>query len=139
LGIGDGRSNLSNDRHRYLSGGDSSKKRFITTPRKINVGGGSLETKDAACGEKHTCLLQQNGVLITIGANDAGQLGIGCSHDRKGNQVHTIQKIRRGPKMLNFIPFREIACGNNHCAAIASQDGSIYTWGWGKIQTGSLA
>jgi hypothetical protein len=39
--------------------------------------------------------------------------------------------VRRGIKTL--VAFRELTCGNNHCAAISSCDASLYTWGWGQF------
>ena len=140
LGDGDRPSNSKNDygRQRFSagSGGNEARRRFIASPRKIVLGDNVSKTNSVACGEKHTCILKQNGVLVTMGANDAGQLGIGLSHNRhkdRNRVFNIIETIKRGPKMLNCVPFREIACGNNHSAAISSQDGSLYTWGWGKV------
>lgn len=38
--------------------------------------------------------------------------------------------MRRG--VATPVTFKEVSCGNNHCAAISSDDGSLYTWGWGQ-------
>jgi len=137
LGVDGRQSNSSNahGRQRALAslGGNDARRRFVAKPRRIDVGDNSSKSIDVACGEKHTCILHQNGTILTMGANDAGQLGIGSNdrHREKHKGFHIIQSARRGPKMLSCIPFREIACGNNHCAAISLQDGSLFTWGWG--------
>ena len=122
----------------HRGGGGNAKRKFIAKPQKIVIGDNDTLVRAFACGEKHTCILQQDGSLVTLGANDAGQLGIGTTgnnyYKQMQNQkhIHIIQTIKRGPHLINSIPFKEIAAGNNHCAAISSQDGALYTWGWGK-------
>ena len=106
----------------------------IPNPRKLDLG----DLVTAVCGEKHTCILRRDGTILTAGANDAGQLGIGSAgHEdgpgEKGNNGFRIirSSVRRGIKTL--VAFRELTCGNNHCAAISSCDASLYTWGWGQF------
>lgn len=86
-------------------------KRVTTKPRKISERdkeqtlletNKQLVTTKVACGENHTCILRNNETMLTF--------GIG----------------------RNSIRFREISSGHNHCAAISSNDGAVYTWGWGK-------
>lgn len=145
LGVGNRQSNSRNEsgRQRFLagsSGGNDARRTFVANPRKMVFGDTSSSKSIAvACGEKHTCILQQDGTLLTMGANDLGQLGIGPSsqqdrHKEKSTKgFHVIQSIRRGPIFFKCVPFKAVSCGNNHCAAIsAAQDnGMVYTWGWG--------
>jgi alpha-tubulin suppressor-like RCC1 family protein len=106
-------------------------------PRRLDLGGDSSDVVAAACGEKHTCILRRDGTILTAGANDAGQLGIGSAgcEDRpeeKGKSGFSIIQgsVRRGIKTP--VAFKELTCGSNHCAAISSDDASLYTWGWGQ-------
>jgi alpha-tubulin suppressor-like RCC1 family protein len=81
----------------------STAKTNTTKPRKISVVEQPL-VKQIACGESLTCLLKQNGMLLTL-----GRLGLGCN------------------TTLNNLRFDKIACGNNHCAATCL-NGGVYTW-----------
>ena len=106
-----------------------------TNPTKIDRGDSSKVTA-VSCGEKHACVLLQNGMLMTMGANDAGQLGTGPiqhdhEHQEKGKVFHFIQHVRRGNNLLNSVRFKEISCGSYHSVAISSGGASLYTWGWG--------
>ena len=123
------------------NGGASRRGIAIPNPRKLDlgdlVGDDSSNVVTAVCGEKHTCILRRDGTILTAGANDAGQLGIGSAgHEdgpgEKGNNGFRIirSSVRGGIKTL--VAFRELTCGNNHCAAISSCDASLYTWGWGQ-------
>jgi alpha-tubulin suppressor-like RCC1 family protein len=119
-------------RPKIRAGGNESRQTF-THPTKIDIGVHSSKVTAVACGEKHACILLQNGTIMTSGANDAGQLGLGVIHElkEKGRGFHIIQSVRRGNSCLNCVTFKELACGNNHCAAISSDGASLYTWGWG--------
>lgn len=107
-------------------------------PRKLNFGGDAADVVAVACGEKHTCILRRDGSIITAGASDAGQLGIGPANREDGTSEETghngFRIIRRGVRggIASPVAFKKLSCGNNHCAAISSDDGSLYTWGWGQ-------
>jgi len=139
LGLGTSKSADSNDHHDrprpHIGAGGNESRRTFTNPTKIDIGVYSSKVTAVACGEKHACILLQNGMIMTTGANDAGQLGIGVVHDEKlkekGRGFNIIQNFRRGNSCLNCVTFKEIACGNNHCAAISSDGALLYTWGWG--------
>mmetsp|Transcript_1089 Transcript_1089/g.2286 ORF Transcript_1089/g.2286 Transcript_1089/m.2286 type:complete len:921 (+) Transcript_1089:671-3433(+) len=79
-----------------------------------------------ACGDRHTLLLQNNGNLLSMGANNAGQLGIGSNPVANNGWVHCVST-------LTNTKFIEIACGNNHCAGIEMVGGFVLTWGWGQF------
>ncbi|KAL3822580.1 hypothetical protein ACHAXA_011499 [Cyclostephanos tholiformis] len=107
-------------------------------PRKLHLGGEEADVVAVACGEKHTCILRRDGSIITAGANDAGQLGVGSANREDGMIEEThyngFRVIRRGVRkgIAASVAFKELSCGNNHCAAISSIDASLFTWGWGQ-------
>jgi alpha-tubulin suppressor-like RCC1 family protein len=61
--------------------------------------------RQVACGDSHTCILMDDGTVLTM-----GRLRIGCN--------------------IAFanVHFEEIACGHNHCAAICRHRNAFYTW-----------
>jgi alpha-tubulin suppressor-like RCC1 family protein len=82
-----------------------------TKPRKLRIDFTTKQSQkrplvnQVACGNGFSCLLQNDGTLITL-----GRLGIGAS------------------STLNNIRFQEISCGQNHIAAICNNFQRVYTW-----------
>lgn len=86
---------------------------------------------DAACGIDHTCLLLQNGQIITFGNNVFGQLG---------------RNINTGLSVSNYLPtlvpdisnVSRIACGSSY-TSILLNNGQVMTFGLNNyIQLGHL-
>jgi alpha-tubulin suppressor-like RCC1 family protein len=128
-------------RPQIISGSGNGARRVTANPhpRKLLLGDDSskADVVAVACGEKHTCILRRDGTILTAGANDACQLGIGAACHKHGPKEKNnsgfciIQtSVRRG--LALSVAFKELSCGNNHCAAISSDDASLYTWGWGQ-------
>ena len=129
---------ISRKNHIFGGGAAGTRKKLVKKPRRIEIEGEDLrninndkylpmrqkngcdcQTKKVVCGERHTCILH-DGTLHMMGANDAGQLGIGSSRNHAG--VHRVAS-------LNNFAFVEISCGANHCAAISKEDKAVFTWG----------
>jgi alpha-tubulin suppressor-like RCC1 family protein len=72
-------------RPQHSGSGGSDSRRTSIDATKIDLGNNSLKVDTVACGEKHACVLLQNGMLLTTGANDAGQLGTGISFPDSGS------------------------------------------------------
>ncbi|XP_055529241.1 uncharacterized protein LOC129721107 [Wyeomyia smithii] len=90
-----------------------------------------LDVLAVQCGRLHTLLLTSNGVY-SMGANNLGQLGIGC-HVLNALQPMLVQKLD-GKNITHF------CAGQYHNAVVA--DGLLYTWGWGifgQLGHGSVA
>ncbi|CAG9769467.1 unnamed protein product [Ceutorhynchus assimilis] len=80
-----------------------------------------------ACGQRHTVALTDSGDILSWGANNFGQLGVG-----------SFSPSETVPKRVNAIsglPFVFITCGANHTFAI-SKSGAVF--GWGKNTRGQL-
>ncbi len=75
--------------------------------------------------------LTTNGLLLSYGVNDRGQLGHGDYINRK--EFILIEQLKEnGDKM------KEVSCGNKHAIA-RTANGKIYTWGmgfYGQLGTG---
>ena len=67
-----------------------------------------------ACGDSHTVILRENGVLMSTGLNQYGQLGLGDTKDRDAfTEVSNIISSERG---LSTLPkdIVAISCGGSH-------------------------
>ncbi|XP_063931720.1 probable E3 ubiquitin-protein ligase HERC4 isoform X2 [Zophobas morio] len=80
-----------------------------------------------AAGQRHSVALSTGGEILTWGANDFGQLGIGTVTQYESTPTEVIS--------LYGIPVALIACGSNHTFSV-SKSGAIF--GWGKNIHGQL-
>ncbi|CAG9828985.1 unnamed protein product [Diabrotica balteata] len=79
-------------------------------------------------GQRHSVALASSGEILTWGANNFGQLGVG----------HLPAKVESNPKIISTllgVPIALVACGANHNFAI-SKSGAVF--GWGKNTHGQL-
>ena len=79
------------------------------------------------CGGNFSAILTTAGSLFVWGRNDSGQLGLG--QESQGD-MHSAERY---PRQIPFFDaertvIRDIACGENHVVALAS-NGAIYYWG----------
>lgn len=73
-----------------------------------------------ACGFEHIAMLDERGVLFTMGRASRGQLGLGDLEGREEpSSVHALDLVR----------FRRVVCGGWHTVAL-SKDGDAYAFGW---------
>ncbi|KAF1317060.1 E3 ubiquitin-protein ligase herc4, partial [Globisporangium splendens] len=81
-----------------------------------------------AAGLAHTAVLTANGDIHTCGWGLYQQLGHGSTQDERKPRV--VEALRDLDASCGG-PIVQIACGSWHTAA-RTQDGDVYTWGWGK-------
>eukprot|EP00879_Flechtneria_rotunda_P006078 GHRR01006391.1.p1 GENE.GHRR01006391.1~~GHRR01006391.1.p1 ORF type:complete len:467 (+),score=165.58 GHRR01006391.1:204-1604(+) len=82
----------------------------------------SMAVQQVACGDTHTLVSTVDGKLYTFGRNQNGQLGHGNTNDVLS------------PKMVEELQGKfvtSVAAGAEH-SAIATSDGEMYAWGWGR-------
>eukprot|EP01095_Lingulamoeba_sp_RSL-Kostka_P008375 TRINITY_DN2781_c1_g1_i1.p1 TRINITY_DN2781_c1_g1~~TRINITY_DN2781_c1_g1_i1.p1 ORF type:complete len:604 (+),score=224.26 TRINITY_DN2781_c1_g1_i1:84-1895(+) len=75
-----------------------------------------------SCGDFHTAVLTDAGVLYTWGEGNYGQLG-------HGDVIAQYNKPLKVGQALEGKTIVQIACGANHTAALL-KDGKLYTWGY---------
>ncbi|XP_050295958.1 probable E3 ubiquitin-protein ligase HERC4 isoform X2 [Anthonomus grandis grandis] len=79
------------------------------------------------CGQRHTVALTNSGEILTWGANNFGQLGLGF--------FSSSETVPQPVTSLRGIPIVFITCGAYHTFAI-SKSGAVY--GWGKNTRGQI-
>lgn len=93
-------------------------KEILTVPCCIEVlrGRGAIY---ATCGNFHSCVLTEGGELFTWGAGEAGQLG----HNECRDVLY--------PRVVRGVAGRPVAfvAAGNHCTAIITSEGKMYSWG----------
>ncbi|XP_030056341.1 RCC1 and BTB domain-containing protein 2 isoform X3 [Microcaecilia unicolor] len=91
----------------------------LQTPCKVMALQG-VRVLRVVCGNAHTLVLTDEGVLYVWGANSYGQLGTG----NKSNQSYPV------PVIINKERVMEIAaCHSAHISAAKTQSGQVYMWG----------
>ena len=95
----------------------------ISTPVTTFLGGANW--KQVSAGQAHTAAIKTDGTLWSWGLNDEGQLG---------NNT-TTQQITPVQEFLGGTNWKQVACGDNHTAAIKT-DGTL--WAWGKNYHGQI-
>lgn len=78
----------------------------------------------AACGDRHSLLLNTRSEVFSAGDNACGQLGLG--HNERVPPGPNLVKTFRDLRVAVF----DISCGSQHSAAVAGQ-GVCFTWGSG--------
>lgn len=84
-------------------------------------GQSGVTVKQVACGDLHTALLTDRGILMTFGSGNNGCLGHGSVQD--------LDKPTIVEKLLGY-ELTHIACGSYHMLAVSS-DGEVFAWGRG--------
>ena len=137
---------LSRDGHAFAMGGNSfgqlgcGHRQRVDSPLCVES---RLLTDDArvvqvACGGFHTCLLLDDGRVISAGSGRHGQLGSGLERDHETFHRVCFEKER------DERPFVYISCGDSHSAGIAGkrsdgngaeespqQQQTVWVWGNG--------
>ena len=83
---------------------------------------GGTNWKQVAGGDDHTAAIKTDGTLWTWGGNLYGQLG--------DNTV--TQRITPVTTFAGGTNWKQVACGNDHTAAIKT-DGTLWTWGYNNF------
>ena len=81
-----------------------------------------LSVAHVACGDNHSILVLIDGALLCFGRNQNGQLGLGDTKDRASPAR---------VEALSGIHILRAAGGAEH-TAVATDDGAMYTFGWGR-------
>ena len=107
--------------HYFVPGGTGStftvpKPAIVQTLKGQNV-------VQIASGSNHNAALTDEGRVYTWGKNDCGQLGHGEGYENIG----LVPELVTG---LESVKIKQVSCGHFHTAAL-SEDGELYTWGWG--------
>eukprot|EP00403_Amphidinium_massartii_P001110 CAMPEP_0178377562 /NCGR_PEP_ID=MMETSP0689_2-20121128/3982_1 /TAXON_ID=160604 /ORGANISM="Amphidinium massartii, Strain CS-259" /LENGTH=1542 /DNA_ID=CAMNT_0019997619 /DNA_START=13 /DNA_END=4638 /DNA_ORIENTATION=+ len=74
-----------------------------------------------SCGDEHSLVLTDNGVVFAFGSNAAGQLGLGSAVKTATSPSALIGKARG-------LPFRAIAAGARHSLGLTLA-GAVFAWG----------
>jgi len=111
---------------------------------KVSLPPGTLEEpiRLLACGQHHTILVLESGLVFGFGENEAGQLGLGTHIGRPGFSAegHTSQSssdVLQPTRVtgLDGQAISEVVCGAQHTLALYG-DGSL--WGSGSNTFGEL-
>nr|XP_054774150.1 probable E3 ubiquitin-protein ligase HERC4 [Lytechinus pictus] len=87
----------------------------ITSPKEVSLAGNQV--LEISCGLRHTCVLLQDGTVMTCGANDRGQLG----QERSGSELAQVPAT-------DTLVVTQISCGNDHTLAVTDR-GQVLGWG----------
>jgi len=93
----------------------------ITKSTPVTTFAGGTNWKQVANGTSHSAAVKTDGTLWTWGVNTNGQLGDNTTTTRS-TPVTTF---------LGGTNWKQVACGQNHTAAIKT-DGTLWTWGQGS-------
>ena len=107
--------------------GDGTTIHHRATPVAVIMSGALLgKTVTAiAAGRYHALALTSGGKLFAWGANGAGELGDGTTHNRRVPVA--VNMSGAGNKTVTAI-----AAGNGHTVALTSA-GKVFAWGWGHF------
>lgn len=90
-----------------------------STPSPTPVTSTPWRIKTMATGTAHSVLIRENGDVMTMGANNNGQLG-----------DNTITQKSTPTLVAGSLKFKKISCGANHTVGLATT-GDVYAWGLG--------
>jgi len=105
--------------------GHSTDDKFVPLPLEVGL---PDPVKHVAVGEHHTMCITSGGDVWAWGSNEAGQLGIGPTHQSRVVEPRLVQGLA-GSQVTS------LALGTTHSMALTSS-GEVYTWGHGD--TGAL-
>ncbi|KAK2572611.1 RCC1 domain-containing protein 1 [Acropora cervicornis] len=96
-----------------------------------------IRIQSIAAGGWHSAAISEFGDLYMWGWNEKGQLGLTVSHDDEEDRQSSIHQIQCQalPALVNLpgdLDVLTVSCGTRHTAIVAG-DGSVWTWGWGKV------
>ena len=86
-------------------------------------------------GEHHSAAITAEGDLLMWGRTDANQLGLDASKIDTDYFVKDIvgkDRFLTVPSKIEGMKFSWIGCGTHHNVAIAQEDGSAHSWGFGE-------
>ncbi len=89
-----------------------------------------ISVASAAVGHRHAALVTSTGLCLTLGATEAGRLGLGRTRlDEEANVVHEPQLVtglaKRGVRVV------AVDCGRDHTCCVTAC-GRGFAWGWGE-------
>eukprot|EP01025_Chloroclados_australasicus_P025419 TRINITY_DN2539_c0_g1_i1.p2 TRINITY_DN2539_c0_g1~~TRINITY_DN2539_c0_g1_i1.p2 ORF type:complete len:402 (-),score=54.71 TRINITY_DN2539_c0_g1_i1:677-1882(-) len=84
----------------------------------------SCQVVGIACGSAHSAALIDNGMVLTWGRGEDGQLGHGDAEDR------TTPTVVAG---LTDVKPQSIVCGAEFMAILCADEPQVYSWGWGDF------
>eukprot|EP00884_Botryococcus_braunii_P013111 jgi/Botrbrau1/21800/Bobra.0190s0025.2 len=93
----------------------------IFIPQPVSAFSGRV-VQNVACGDTHTLVTTDDGVLFAFGRNQNGQLGLGTNDDAFLPRV--VEKLKG-----SFVS--SIAAGAEH-SVVSLDNGEVYAWGWGR-------
>jgi alpha-tubulin suppressor-like RCC1 family protein len=95
-------------------------------PSRVSVGAASAQAKVvmAACGDRCTLAVTEEGALFACGAGEGGQLGCDDTKDR-------LALTQVSPRHFGGAKVAVAASSHAHSAAI-TRDGCLWTWGTGR-------
>jgi len=97
-------------------------------PKKIDLG--KRIVLDAACGQFHTAIVVDKGILMMCGKNNYGQLGIDSYEDKRSPTI---------VESLTNYQVVQVHCGGFHTAALVSiEKGDVSVFCWGRNSNGQL-
>ena len=117
--------------------GDTNNRTFLTEITALRDTG----VMSVKGGVHHSLVLTSTGQLLAFGRGDSGQLGVPAVAEQAGAFVDVPIAPGTGNatvlKELESHHFTSIACGNNHCLAVAAESGAgaavLYSWGYGDM------
>ncbi|XP_065839142.1 uncharacterized protein [Oscarella lobularis] len=96
-------------------------------PRRLDIQ--KQRASLVACGNTHTCIATDEGVVLTFGMNEEGQLGHG---NERSSVKPKVVEVLQGSNVI------AIACGLKHTGAV-TDTGKLWMWGaneFGQLGTG---
>ena len=102
----------------YNTNGQLGDNAVISRSTPVTTFAGGTNWKQVSGGENHTAAIKTDGTLWTWGFNGYGQIG----DNTATNRSTPVTTFAGGTN------WKQVACGNNHTAAIKT-DGTLWTWG----------
>ena len=100
---------------------------FLSLPRLI-FKLKNQKVKKISSGWEHSVCINEKGQLFSWGNNSKGQCGV---ENESGYNTSTTISTPKNIIELNDKNIISVSCGNEHTLAL-SDDGSVYSWGWGQ-------